>query len=223
MKLRAPLVLAMTAAVLVLTAGVSWASAHGGVSATVAQDGTAVFTTTNGPATTDIAVTVASYTGLWKNQTEPEKLFKVVHGVIAAGTSSVTLKVEVPACGPYQVDTFLGNDVPDLIYYPTGSGENGLKGREYPNGTPCTTSPSPSSSPSPSTSPSVSPTTSTSHHPSTSPSSSPTTSVLGTKQSASPELAATGSSGYAMATALGGGLVLLGLVLVATARRARRH
>jgi hypothetical protein len=219
MKLRAPLVLAMTAAVLVLTAGVSWASAHGGVSATVAQDGTAVFTTTNGPAKTDIAVTVASYTGLWKNQTEPEKLFKVVHGVIAAGTSSVTLKVEVPSCGPYQVDSFLGNDVPDLIYYPTGSGENGLKGREYPNGAPCTPSPSPS--PSPSTSPSVSPSTSPSHQPSSSPSSS--TSVLGVKQTASPTLAATGSNGFAAAAAVGSGLLLLGLVLVATARRARRH
>ena len=106
MKHRAPLILAMTAALLVLTAGVSWAGPHGGVAATVAPDGTFVFTTTNGPAKSDIAVSAASYTGLWKNQTEPERLFKVVHGTIAAGTSRLVLHVQVPSCGPFQLDAF---------------------------------------------------------------------------------------------------------------------
>ena len=126
MKLRAPLTLAMTAAIVVLTAGASWAGPHGGVAATVAPDGTFVFTTTNGAAATDIAVTAASYTGLWKGQTEPEMFFAVTRGVIAAGTSTVTLKVAIPSCGPFQMDTFLGWEVPAKIYYPEGSGVNGL-------------------------------------------------------------------------------------------------
>ena len=118
---------------LVLTAGVSWAGPHGGVTATVAPDGTVVFSTTNGPATTDIAVSAASYVGLWKTQTEPERLFKVVHGTIAAGTSRLVLHVQVPECGPYQLDAFLGTQVPATITFPAGSGPNGLKGQAYPN------------------------------------------------------------------------------------------
>src|SRR6476661_8129502 len=85
---RASLILVMTVGILVLTTGVSWARAHGGVAATVAPDGTAVFTTTNGPAPADIKVTVASYTGLWRGQTEPEMLFKVVRGTIPAPPSA---------------------------------------------------------------------------------------------------------------------------------------
>ncbi|MFI5099054.1 MAG: hypothetical protein ACHQE5_00830, partial [Actinomycetes bacterium] len=136
MKHRAGLILVLAAGLVVLTAGVSWAGPHGGVAATVAADGTFVFSTTNGPATTDIAVSAASYTGLWKTQTEPERLFKVVHGSIAAGTSRLVLHVQVPSCGPYQLDAFLGTQVPATITFPAGSGPNGLKGQEYPNGKP---------------------------------------------------------------------------------------
>jgi hypothetical protein len=210
MKHRAPLILAMTAGLLVLTAGVSWAGPHGGVAATVAPDGTFVFSTTNGQATTDIAVSAASYTGLWKTQTEPERLFRVVHGTIAAGTSRLVLHVQVPSCGPYQLDAFLGTQVPATITFPAGSGPNGLKGQEYPNGAPCATS-----TPTPTTSPSVSPTATA--HPT------PSTSVLGVKLSFDSSLARTGSAGFGPATALGVGLLLLGLTLVSAARRARRH
>lgn len=215
MKLRAPLVLAMTAGLLVLTAGVSWAGPHGGVAATVAPDGTFVFTTTNGPAPADIAVTAASYTGLWKNQTQPEKLYRFVNGTIAAGTSRLVLHVQVPSCGPYQVDAFLGTDIPATISFPQGSGPNGLKGQEYPNGAPCVT-PTPTPTPTPSVSPSVTGTTTAKPHPSTS--------VLGEKLGADAAgLAATGSPGIAPAAALGVGLLVLGLVVVAAARRPRRH
>jgi LPXTG-motif cell wall-anchored protein len=210
MKYRAPLILAVTAGLLVLSAGVSWAAPHGGVAATVAPDGTFVFSTTNGPASADIAVTAASYTGLWKNQTEPEKLFKLVHGTIAAGTSSVVLHVQVPSCGPYQLDAFLGTSVPPTITFPAGGGPTELKGQEYPNGAPCT-----SPTPTPTTSASVSPTT-TAH-------STPSTSVLGEKLAFDATLAKTGSSGVGLATALGVGLLALGLALVAAARRAGRH
>jgi hypothetical protein len=212
MRLRAPLVLAMTAGLLALSAGVSWAGPHGGVAATLAPDGTFVFSTTNGPASTDIAVSAASYIGLWKTQTQPEQLFKVVHGTIAAGTSGLVLHVQVPSCGPYQLDAFLGTQVPATITFPAGGGPNELKGQEYPNGQPCATS-----TPTPTTSPSVSPTNTTSAKPS------PTTSVLGVKLAAHSSLAATGSSGVGPATALGVGLLILGLTTVAVARRARRH
>jgi len=98
MKHRAGLILVLAAGLLALTAGVSWAGPHAGVAATVAPDGTVVFST-SGPATTDIAVSAASYIGLWKTQTEPQRLFKVVHGTIAAGTSRLVLQVQVPSCG----------------------------------------------------------------------------------------------------------------------------
>jgi len=202
----------MTAGLLVLTAGVSWAGPHGGVAATVAPDGTFVFSTTNGPAATDIAVSAASYTGLWKTQTEPEQLFRVVHGTIAAGTSRLVLHVQVPSCGPYQLDAFLGTQVPATISFPAGSGPNGLKGQEYPNGAPCATS-----TPTPTTSPSISPTATATAHPI------PSTSVLGEKLSSAARLPATGSAGVGPVTALGVGLLLLGLAVVAAARRARRH
>ena len=212
MRHRAPLILAMTTGLLILTAGVSWAGPHGGVAATLAPDGTFVFSTTNGKATTDIAVSAASYIGLWKTQTEPERLFKVVHGTIAAGTSRLVLHVQVPSCGPYQLDAFLGTQVPATITFPAGSGPNGLKGQEYPNGAPCTTS-----TPTPTTSPSVSPTGTGTAKPS------PTTSVLGEKLIFGSSLARTGSAGVGPATALGVGLLFLGLALAAAARRARRH
>jgi hypothetical protein len=212
MKHRAPLILAMTAGLLVLTAGVSWAGPHGGVAATVAPDGTFVFSTTNGQATTDIAVSAASYIGLWKTQTEPERLFRVVHGTIAAGTSRLVLHVPVPSCGPYQLDAFLGTQVPATITFPAGGGPNQLKGQEYPNGAPCATS-----TPTPTTSPSVSPTTTATAKPS------PKTSVLGVKLARDSSLAPTGSAGVGPATALAVGLLLLGLTLVAATRRARRH
>ncbi len=223
MKLRAPLTLAMTAAIVVLTAGASWAGPHGGVAATVAPDGTFVFTTTNGPAATDIAVTAASYTGLWKNQTEPEQLYRVVHGTIAAGTSRLVLHVQVPACGPFQLDAFLGSVVPATISYPQGSGPNGLKGQEYatvnkPCGTPTPTpTPTPSSTATSTQPGSPSATTTSTHH------ASPSTSVLGVKLGVGDALPATGSSGLAGASMLGAGLVLLGLLAVLTSRRARRH
>jgi hypothetical protein len=210
MKHRAPLILALTAGLLVLTAGVSWAGPHGGVAATVAPDGTFVFSTTNGQATTDIAVSAASYIGLWKTQTEPERLFKVVHGTIAAGTSRLVLHVQVPSCGPYQLDAFLGTQVPPTITFPAGSGPNGLKGQEYPNGAPCATS-----TPTPTTSPSVSPTATATP--------TPTASVLGVKLIFDSSLARTGAAGVGLATALGVGILLLGLALMAAARRARRH
>ena len=211
MRHRAPLILGMTAGLLVLTAGVSWAGPHGGVAATVAPDGTFVFSTTNGQATTDIAVSAASYLGLWKTQTEPERLFKVVHGTIAAGTSGLVLHVQVPSCGPYQLDAFLGTQVPATITFPAGGGPNELKGQEYPNGVPCATS-----TPTPTTSSSVSATATATAHPT------PTTSVLGEKLALDSSLARTGSAG-GPATALGVGLLLLGLALVAAARRPRRH
>jgi hypothetical protein len=212
MKLRAPLTMALAAAVVVLTAGTAWAGPHGGVAATVAPDGTGVFTTTNGPAPNDIEVSLASYTGLWKGQTEPEKLYRVVHGTIAAGTSRLVLHVEVPSCGPFQMDAFLGSQVPATISYPQGSGPNGLKGQEYPHGAPCTT-PTPTTSPSAS----VSPTKSSTHHPS------PSTSVLGTKIAAGADLAATGPVGVGSVAVLGAALLLLGLAALVSARRARRH
>ncbi len=214
MKHRAPLVLAMTAGLLVLTAGVSWAGPHGGVAATIAKDGTFVFTTTNGPASSDIAVSAASYTGLWKTQTEPERLFKVVRGTIAAGTSRLVLHVQVPSCGPYQLDAFLGTQVPPTITFPAGSGPNGLKGQEYPNGKPCVTS---TPTPTPTTTASVSPTSTATTKPSA------TTSVLAVKLAAGSSLARTGSSGVGPVAALGAGLLLLGLAVVAAARRTRRH
>ena len=214
MKHRAPLILAMAAGLVVLTAGVSWAGPHGGVAATVAPDGTFVFSTTNGPATTDIAVSAASYTGLWKTQTEPERLFKVVRGTIAAGTSRLVLHVQVPSCGPYQLDAFLGTQVPATITFPAGSGPNGLKGQEYPNGKPCVTS---TPTPTPTTTASVSPTATGTAKPA------PTTSVLAVKLAAGTSLARTGSNGVGPATAVGVGLLLLGLAVVAAARRARRH
>ena len=216
MKLRAPLTLALTAGLVVLTAGVAWAGPHGGVAATIAQDGTFVFTTTNGPAATDIDVSAASYTGLWKNQTEPEQLYRVVHGTILAGTSRLVLHVVVPSCGPYQLDAFLGTQVPATISFPQGSGPNGLKGQEYPNGAPCATStptPTPTPTPSPSTLPTTTATT-TAH---------PSTSVLGEKLAADTGLAATGSDGVRPATMLGIGLLVVGLGAVAVARRPRRH
>jgi hypothetical protein len=208
MRHRVPLILAMTTGLIVLTAGVSWAGPHGGVAATVAQDGTFVFSTTNGPASADIAVSGASYIGLWKNQTKPEQLYKVVHGTIAAGTSRLVLRVQVPSCGPYQLDAFLGTQVPTTITFPTGGGPNELKGQEYPNGAPCTTS-----TPTPTTSASVTPTASAT----------PATSVLGEKLVLDSSLAATGSAGVGVASALGVGLLLLGLAVVAAAHRARRH
>ena len=233
MKRRAALVLAMAVGLLLLTTGVSWAKAHGGVAATVAPDGTAVFTTTDGPAPADIKVSVASYTGLWKGQTEPEMFFAVTRGTIAAGTSTLTLKVAIPSCGPFEMDTFLGWEVPEKIFYPEGSGPNGLKGQEYetvlppcttPTPTP-TTSPSVSPSETPSVTPSVPPSVSPTNHPgSVSPSTS--TSVLGEKLGSGASLAATGSTAAAPMTVLGVALLALGLVAVATARRrrpARRH
>jgi hypothetical protein len=214
MKHRAPLILALTAGLLVMTAGVSWAGPHGGVAATVAPDGTFVFSTTNGQATTDIAVSAASYIGLWKGQTQPERLFRVVHGTIAAGTSRLVVHVQVPSCGPYQLDAFLGTQVPATITYPAGSGPNGLKGQEYPNGAPCATP-----TPTPTTSPSVSPTTTAT----ATPIPIPTASVLGVKLIFDSSLARTGSAGVGPATALAVGILLLGLALMAAARRARRH
>ena len=216
MKHRAGLILVLAAGLLVLTAGVSWAGPHGGVAATVAADGTVVFSTTNGPATTDIAVSAASYTGLWKTQTEPQRLFKVVHGSIAAGTSRLVLHVQVPSCGPYQLDAFLGTQVPATITFPAGSGPNGLMGQEYPNGKPCVTS---TPTPTPTTTASVSPTATATANPTPT----PTTGVLGEKLSAGPPLAATGSAGIGLATALGLGLLFMGLALVATGRQTRRH
>jgi hypothetical protein len=216
MKHRAPLILALTAGLLVLSAGVSWAGPHGGVAATVAPDGTFVFSTTNGQATSDIAVSAASYIGLWKNQTQPEQLFKVVHGTIAAGTSRLVLHVQVPSCGPYQLDAFLGTQVPATITFPAGSGPNGLKGQEYPNGAPCATP-----TPTPTTSPSVSPTATATA--TATPAPAATTSVLGVKLIFDSSLARTGSAGVGPAIALGVGILLLGLALMAAARRARRH
>ena len=210
MKHRAGLILVLAAGLLALTAGVSWAGPHGGVAATVAPDGTVVLSTTIGPATTDIAVSAASYIGLWKTQTEPQRLFKVVHGTIAAGTSRLVLHVQVPSCGPYQLDAFLGTQVPATITFPAGSGPNGLKGQEYPNGAPCATS-----TPTPTTSPSVSPTATATP--------TPTASVLGVKLIFDSSLARTGAAGVGLATALGVGILLLGLALMAAARRARRH
>jgi len=220
MKHRAPLLLAMTAGILVASAGVSWAGPHGGVAAALSPDGTFVFTTTNGPAPADIVVTAASYTGLWKTQTEPEQLYRLVHGTIAAGTSRLVLHVQVPSCGPYQLDAFLGTQVPATISYPQGSGPNGLKGQEYPNGAPCTT-PTPTPTPTPSVTPSVSVSATSTAKPSAKPSA--TTSVLGVKLAAGEGLAATGSPGVGPATLLGLVLVLLGLGAVAFARRPRRH
>ena len=205
------MILAMTAGLLVLTAGVAWARPHGGVAAIVAPDGTVVFSTTNGQATTDIAVSAASYIGLWKTQTEPERLFRVVHGTIAAGTSRLVLHVQVPSCGPYQLDTFLGTQVPATITFPAGSGPNGLKGQEYPNGAPCATS-----TPTPTTSPSVSPTVTGTATPA------PSASVLGVKLGSGSSLAPTGFVG-GPATALSVALLLLGLALVAASRPTRRH
>jgi hypothetical protein len=215
MKLRTPLTLAMTAGLVVLTAGVAWAGPHGGVAAAIEPDGTFVFTTTNGPAATDINVSAASYTGLWKTQTQPEQLYRVVRGTIAAGTSSLVLHVVVPSCGPYQLDAFLGWVVPATISFPEGSGPNGLKGQEYPNGAPCATS-TPTPTPTPSTSPSVLPTTTATTTPH------PSTSVLGEKLAAD-SLAATGSDGVRPVSMLGIGLLVVGLCAVAVARRPRRH
>ncbi len=216
MKHRAGLVLVLAAGLLVLTAGVSWAGSHGGVAATVAPDGTVVFSTTNGPATTDIAVSAASYIGLWKTQTEPQRLSEVVHGTIAAGTSRLELHVPVPSCGPYQLDAFLGTQVPPTITFPAGSGPNGLKGQEYPNGKPCVTS---TPTPTTTTTASVSPTATAT----ATPTPTPTTGVLGEKLSSGSPLPATGSAGLGLATALGVGLLFTGLALVAATRRARRH
>jgi LPXTG-motif cell wall-anchored protein len=216
MKRRAGLILVLAAGLLVWTAGVSWAGPHGGVAATVAPDGTVVFSTTSGPATTDIAVSAASYIGLWKTQTEPQRLFKVVHGTIAAGTSRLVLHVQVPSCGPYQVDAFLGTQVPATITFPVGSGPNGLMGQEYPNGATC-----PTSTPTPTPTASVSSTATATATPT--PTATPSTGVLGEKLSAGSSLPATGSAGLGPATALGVGLLFIGLALVATARRARRH
>ena len=218
MKHRAGLILVLAAGLLVLTNGVSWAGPHGGVAATVAPDGTVVLSRTSGPATTDIAVSAASYIGLWKTQTEPQRLFKVVHGTIAAGTSRLVLHVQVPSCGPYQFDAFLGTQVPPTITFPAGSGPNGLMGREYPNGAPCPTS---TPTPTPTPTASVSPTATATATPT--PTATPSTGVLGEKLSAGSSLPATGSAGLGPATALGVGLLFIGLALVATARRARRH
>lgn len=201
---------------LVLTAGVSWAGPHGGVSATVARDGTVVFSTTDGPATTDIAVSAASYSGLWKTQTEPQQLFKVVSGTIVAGTSGLVLQVAVPECDPYQVDVFLGTQVPATITFPAGSGPNGLKGQAYPNVQVC-----PTATPTPTPSPSVSATTTATTHPTANPS--PSTAVLGEMLTAGSTLPATGAGVVGPATVLGLALVLLGLTVVAGARRIRRH
>jgi hypothetical protein len=206
------MVLAMVGGFLFLSAGVSWAGPHGGVSATVAPDGTVVFSTTTGPATAAIAVSAASYSGLWKNQTEPQKLFKVVAGTIAAGADRLVLHVAVPECDPYQVDAFLGTEVPATITFPEGSGPNGLKGQAYPNAKVC-----PNSTPTPTPSPSVSATTTMTTHPG------PSTGVLGEKLSAGSQLPATGPGLVGPATVLGSGLLLLGLVFLAAARRTRRH
>ena len=214
MKHRAGLILVMVAGLLVLSAGVSWAGLHGGVAATVAPDGTVVLSTTSGPATTDIAVSAASYIGLWKTQTEPQRLFKVVHGTLAAGTSRLVLHVQVPSCGPYQLEAFLGTQVPATITFPAGSGPNGLKGQEYPNGKPCATS-TPTPTPTPSVSATATATGTPKPHPSVS--------VLGEKLSATSSLPATGPGVVGPAILLGVGLLLLGLAVVATARRARRH
>jgi len=222
MKHRAGLILVLAAGLLVLTNGVASAGPHGGVAATVAPDGTVVLSTTSGPATTDIAVSAASYAGLWKTQSEPQRLFKVVHGTIAAGTSRLVLHVQVPSCGPYQVDAFLGTQVPPTITFPAGSGPNGLMGQEYPNGALCPTStptPTPTASISP-TATATATTTPTATHTRTL---APTTGVLGEKLSAGSSLPATGSAGLGPTTAVGVGLLIIGLALVATARRARRH
>lgn len=216
MKRRAAVVLGVVVAVLVLTAGVSWAGPHGGVSATVAGDGTVIFSTTHGPATARIAVSAASYSGLWKNQTSPQKLFAVVSGTIAAGTSRLVLHVAVPECGPYQVDAFLGTQVPSTITYPAGSGPNGLKGQAFPKGTVCPT-PTPTATPSPS----VSATETATTHPTANPA--PSTAVLGEKLVAGSTLPATGPAVVGPATVFGLALVLVGLTFVAAARRTRRH
>ena len=207
----------MTAGLVVLTAGVAWAGPHGGVAATVAQDGTFVFTTTNGPAASDIDVSAASYTGLWKNQTEPEQLFRVVHGTIAAGTSRLVLHVEVPSCGPYQLDAFLGTQVPATISFPQGSGPNGLKGQEYPNGAPCATStPDPDTDADARVRRLCRP---------RRPRPRRTRRRACSARSWQPTqgLAATGSDGVRPATMLGIGLLVVGLGAVAVARRPRRH
>ncbi len=222
MKHRVVSVLVMAAGLLVLTAGVSWAGPHGGVAATVAPEGTLVFSTTHGPAPTDIAVSAASYIGLWKTQTEPQQLFKVVHGTIAAGTTGLVLQVQVPSCGPYQVDAFLGTQVPATITFPAGSGPNGLVGREYPNGKLCPTStptPTPTASVSPTATATATPTVTAT--PTLTPT--PSTGVLGEKLSSGQGLPATGSAAPGFATALGAGLLFTGLALLAAARRARRH
>jgi hypothetical protein len=219
MKHRASLVVAMTLGFVVLTAGSSWARPHGGVAATVFPDGTAVFTTTNGPAPADIKVTVASYTGLWKNQTEPEMLFAATRGTIAAGTSSLTLKVAIPSCGPFEMDSFLGWQIPDKIFYPEGNGPNGLKGQQYDTVLPpCTVkTPTPTPSVSPSVTPSISPIVA-SDQPSTTPS------ARGEAVAASDaSLAATGSPAVGYVVVAGLGLLLLGVAGVTGARRARRH
>jgi len=224
MKHRAGVILVLAAGLLAWTAGVAWAGPHGGVAATVAPDGIVVFSTTSGPATTDIAVSAASYIGLWKTQTEPQRLFKVVHGTIAAGTSRLVLHVQVPSCGPYQLDAFLGTQVPATIRFPAGSGPNGLMGKEYPNGALCPTS-TPTPTPTPTASVSATATaTATATAPAT-PTATPTSStgVLGEKLSAGSSLPATGSAGLGPVMAVGVGLLFIGLALVATARRTRRH
>lgn len=222
MKHRVPLVLAMTLGFVVLTAGWSWARPHGGVAATVAPDGTAVFTTTNGPAPADIKVTVASYTGLWKGQTEPEMLFAATRGTIPAGTSSLTLKVAIPPCGPFEMDTFLGWQIPDKIFYPEGNGPNGLKGQQYDTVLPPCTTPTPT--PTPTASTSVSPSVTPSIAPIVASDQPSTTQSRGSDVAASDaSLAATGSPAVGLVVVVGVGLLLLGGAGIAGAQRARRH
>jgi hypothetical protein len=128
------------------------ASSPGGpVTATTQPDGTITFTTVK-PAGADFHLVAQDFTlpSTWNGKgfnatASPEHLFDGQPVVMAKGTSTLTVHLKVPTCGPYEVVAAWGHQAQQVITWPAGS--NGfIAGRIYPGTTACSSSPSPSPS-----------------------------------------------------------------------------
>ena len=195
----------------------------GPVSATTQADGTITFTTTK-PAGADFPLVAQDFTvqSTWNGKgfnatASPEYLFDGHPVIMAKGTTTLTVHLKIPTCGPYEVVAAWGHQVQQVVTWPQGS--NGfIAGKIYTGTTICTASPTPSPSATPSAS--VSPTvTQTASVPATSPTPTPAVAhVLAVKIEAQ-QLPDTGP----VIEPIAGTAALLIALGIAMITRARRH
>jgi hypothetical protein len=198
------------------------ASSSGGpVSATTQPDGTITFTTVK-PAGANFPLVAQDFTvpSTWNGKgfnatASPEHLFDGHPVIMLKGTSTLTVHLTVPTCGPYEVVAAWGHQVQQVVTWPAGS--NGfIAGRIYPGTTACSSSPS--------SSPSASPSQTTTHPGSASATATPTQAVahvLAVKIHA--QLPDTGPA-IEPSAATAAVLIALGVAMIRTARRYhKRH